>query len=218
MVVLQRSLQKTMTPVRPNTKEAAQSIPCPLCENEVPAGAAKCPVCGSIIEQPKGARKRAGAKSGPYRQESLGNALLALAGLGSLFVVGFVWRLSALSGPMPWLLLAVAVVLVLSAALAAAEAGKLKMGSPEGNPPGVWFALVLLAWPFGFPKYFEARAHAGLKDRVRPAIALAVVFTVCVLFVAWSIRSRSSVAADAAAAAERQRLEQQFLQPVRLEP
>ena len=207
-----------MTPAKPNTREPAQSVPCPLCENDVPAGAAKCPVCGSIIERPKGAKKRPGAKSGPYRQESLGNALLALAALGSMFVVGFVWRLSALSGPMPWLLLAVAVVVGLSAALAAAEAAKLKMGSPDGNPPGIWFALVLFVWPFGFPKYFQARAQAGLKDRIRPAIALAVVFAVCVLFVAWSIRSRSSVAADTAAAAERQRMEQRFLQPVKVEP
>jgi hypothetical protein len=202
-----------MTPTNAIQDDAA-ATKCPLCEGTVPAGATKCLICGSIIETPKGARKPKAKASGPYRQESLGNALLAVAALGSVFLLGFVLRLSVLSGPMPWLLLTVAAVAVLSAAIAATEASKLKMGNPEGTVPGVWFALVLFAWPYGFPKYFAARAGAGLKDRIRPAIALAALFTACVLFVGWSIRSRGTAAQAGAEAAERQRLEQQFLQPV----
>lgn len=160
------------TPARASAKTRA----CPFCGEEILVVAIKCKHCGSEV-----------AGGGPQaikRSEALGLIALLLPICASFLAWGWLSNMPLIYDPGSKLHGVMAVTILLTAILMAAEANSVGAGTesdrtPSGRKregPVAWFFFGTLLWIVAFPMWMYRRAKYGLKNLCSGAILICIIF------------------------------------------
>ena len=128
--------------------------------------------------------------------EGLGNALL-LVPFGACFLIWFwVGEMNLLQRPDQTLLGLGVITILLTAALIAAEASQLEMGTTlngkgkKDSGPVAWFIATLLFWVVMYPWYLFCRSRYGKKNLIVGGLLVAAIFLGSWIIVASAIDTK----------------------------
>lgn len=145
---------------------------CPSCAEDIQAAAVVCRFCSRDLS---GKPEREGKVD-----EGLAQFMLLLPVIGTLLIWFWVGSMALIQGPGSSLALVGLGTILVTAALAAADARRLGIGAPgdphKGSSPNAWFALVLLLWIVGYPMYLGRRKTYGARSYAVVAVLIAVAF------------------------------------------
>ena len=169
---------------------------CSLCGGTIPAGAAKCLFCGTLVDQAPESQAGGGTRGETTsgQRDTHGALLVGIPVVMSAFVFAMVMNTSPLRDPMLVLLVGSGCVFLVSALLVWAEARKIEPGGGNGWSPIAWSASVLLLWPIGYPLYLRARATALRRDLWRYGVAISIGFCLLCAVLAGGYAVRRSAA------------------------
>ena len=148
---------------------------CPFCAEEILADAKKCKHCGSLVDVDSPVL----AATKPLPLADYGVALLAAPVVATMLIWFWVGNMNLLQSPGSTMTLILAVVILVTAIVAAMEAGKAGMASDraEGTySPITWFFIIALVWIVGYPTYLYKRKHYGLANLSVWGVLVALVF------------------------------------------
>ncbi|MDE2234290.1 MAG: hypothetical protein KGL13_06965 [Gammaproteobacteria bacterium] len=148
----------------------ADETTCPACGKSTPA-ARHCRHCGALMQQ----RIQHKLLSSDMPDADYGVFLLAIPLIAVFGMLVLALAKHSVPG-MVWLL---ALTIVITASLAAAEIFQSPSAWDTGNPlkPMVtWLCLVTVFWPIGFPAYMRARHHYKLGNWLLGALFVEAVF------------------------------------------
>jgi len=152
-------------------------VECQECRNRVSGELESCPFCGAPVPEK--------ASWGPAKTgEALGMLMLiapVAALIGCWFWVG---SMNLLQMPGSKLMGLMVLTIVGTGALAAIEADRLGVGSPEDTTesgvrrsgPIAWFLFIALLWVVGYPAYLFQRSRYGLRNLIVAGIVVALAF------------------------------------------
>ena len=147
---------------------------CEFCGEEVLCVAKKCKHCGSELQAASGSIAQI-----ENRGADFGIALLAIPAAATMLIWFWVSGMNLFQSPGSTLTLIGMATILSTAALAAMEAARTGMQKDKAkgtHSPAAWFFIIALVWIVGYPSYLLKRKHAGLKSRLVPGLALALVF------------------------------------------
>jgi cobalamin biosynthesis protein CobD/CbiB len=149
---------------------------CPFCGEEILAVAIKCKHCGTDLT----GRKEQALK----RSEALGLIALLLP-ICAVFLAWF-WlsNMPLLYDPASKLYGTMAVTVLLTAILMAAEANSVGAGTESDKTPSgrrregpvAWFFFGILLWIVAFPMWMYRRSRYGLRNLCGGAISIGIIF------------------------------------------
>lgn len=163
---------------------------CPYCGEEILAVAKKCKHCQSDLTQPPGsvaAVKTPGADYGIF--------LLAAPVVSTLLMWFWVGNMNLLQNPLQALSIIGLSTVVITALIAAMEAGQVGMVSNKKQgtySPVAWFFIILLLWIIGYPVYLYKRRKYGLTNFLAIGLVIAVVFIASQVMLGMSIEQQKN--------------------------
>ena len=183
-------------PVVPAPGPTAGTRRCPFCAETILAEAIRCKHCHSDLRSgASGSAAAGGAAVG----ETLGVIMLLVPVAATLLVWFWVGQMNLLQGPGSTLSFLGIVTVIATAALGAAEANTLGVGSDadqarhreQRSGPVVWFFFIALLWVVGFPAWLYQRSRYGLKSLVVGGVVVALIFAGSLVAMASAIEAKA---------------------------
>jgi hypothetical protein len=151
---------------------------CPFCAEEILSEAKKCKHCGEFLNGSRPSTADGG--------ETVGVVLL-LVPLAAVFLIWFwIGQMNLLQSPGSSLAAVACLTVILTAGLAASEAGRIK----TETSPVAWFVAFLLLWAIAYPAYLFNRRKHGRKNLLFGGLVVAAAFAGSVVMLSVSIESQ----------------------------
>ena len=147
---------------------------CPYCGEEILAVAKKCKHCQSDLTQSPSSTTAAKAPAADY-----GVLLLAIPVISILLMWFWVVNMNLLQNPLQVLSIIGLSTIVITALIAAMEAGQVGMVSNKKQgtySPIAWFFIILLLWIIGYTVYLFKRRKYGLTNFLIIGLIIAITF------------------------------------------
>ena len=145
---------------------------CPFCAEEILAAAQKCKHCSSNLSN-------SGVTETSEPSKSYDTFLLAIPLVGTMLVWFWISGLNLFQSPGSKMALILVLVVLGTGIVAAMEAKSVGMTSDKTKgtySSTSWFFIISLLWVVGYPAYLFKRRQFGLKNRLVPGLAVAIVF------------------------------------------
>jgi hypothetical protein len=145
---------------------------CPFCAEEILAAAQRCKHCNSHLNEENVTEASESSKS--YDM-----FLLAIPLVGTMLVWFWISGLNLFQSPGSKMALILILVVLGTGIVAAMEAKNVGMTSDKAKgtySSTSWFFIISLLWVVGYPAYLFKRRQFGLKNRLVPGLAVAVMF------------------------------------------
>ncbi|MBK6514509.1 MAG: hypothetical protein IPM79_32500 [Polyangiaceae bacterium] len=132
----------------------------------------------------------------PKQDERLAQAMLLAPVFASVLIYFWIGSMNLLQGPSSSLAVVGIGTIVITSALAAADANRLGIGAPgdphKGTSPVGWAAFILLFWIVGYPAYLYRRKTYGAQSYLFVGILVGLLFIVSWFVMGSAIEVRQS--------------------------
>ena len=157
---------------------------CPFCAEEILCAAKKCKHCGEFLD---------GSNPRTAHGEAVGAVLLLVPHAAVFLIWIWVGQMNLLQSPGSILTALACLTVILTAGLAASEAGRIKT-KPS---PVTWFVAFLFLWVVAYPAYLFNRRKHGRKNLLLGGLVVTVAFACSVVMMSASIESQEQKIRDA---------------------
>jgi type VI secretion system VasI family protein len=158
---------------------------CPFCAEEILSEAKKCKHCGEFLD---GSRF-----NGTIQGEAFGTVLLLVPLASVLLTWVWIGQMNLLQAPGSTLAAVSCLTIIITGAIAAAEASRMK----TEMSPVTWFVAFLFLWVIAYPAFLFVRKKHGRKNLRVGGLVVASAFAGSVISMSVSIQSQKKKVTDA---------------------